>query len=50
MMPAPFQHIDEAFEIGVDIGVRMIDRMTHAGLRREMHHLGKAVCGKQTLH
>ena len=50
MMPATFQHIDEALEIGVDIGMRMIDRITHAGLRREMHHPGKAVFGEQAFH
>ena len=49
-MPATFQHIDETFEVGVDIGMRMIDRMTHARLRREMDHPGKPVLGEQAFH
>ena len=38
VMPATFQHIDETLEIGVDIGMRMVDRIAHASLRREMNH------------
>ncbi len=50
MMPATFQHVDETLEIGVDIGMRMVDRIAHAGLCREMHHLCKAVPGEQAFH
>ena len=35
-MPAGLQHIDEADEVGVDVGVRILERIAHAGLRREM--------------
>src|SRR5262249_17321265 len=34
--------VDEALQIGVDIGVRALQRMTHAGLRREMNDERKA--------
>ncbi len=47
MVPASFQHVDETREIGVDIGMRMVDRIAHAGLCREMHHFGKTMPGKQ---
>src|SRR6267154_2396364 len=47
VVPAAFQHIDETLKIRVHIGVRMIDRMAHAGLRRQMNDLGKSVSGKQ---
>ena len=47
VVAAAFQHIDEALQIGVDIGVRMRDRMAHAGLRREMHDMRKFVVLEQ---
>ena len=50
IVPASLENIDEAFEICVDIGVRMIDRMAHAGLRREMDHHRKSMFGKQQGH
>ena len=50
VVSATFQHIDETFEIGVDIGMRMIDRVTHTCLRRQMDHSWKAVFCEQALH
>ena len=50
MVPAAFQHVDETREIGVDIGMRMVDRIAHASLCREMHHFCKTVPGKQAFH
>ena len=50
MVPAAFQDIGEADQIGLDIGVRVAERMTHAGLRGEMHDEGKAARGEQLLH
>ena len=37
IVPAAFQHIDEALDVGIDIGVRIFERIAHAGLRREMN-------------
>ena len=37
-MPATFKNIDEAFEIGIGIGVGMFDRIANAGLGCEMDH------------
>ena len=38
VLPAALEHVEEAHQIGVDIGVRVFQRVAHAGLRREMHH------------
>src|SRR5688572_4563812 len=47
MVAAAFEDVDEAVEVGVHIVMRMLDRMTHAGLGREMHHNGKFFRRKQ---
>ena len=49
-MTAAFEHIAEADQIGVDIARRIDQRVAHAGLSREVHHIGKAVRGKQCRH
>ena len=36
-VPAAFQDVEEADEIGVDIGVRILQRVAHAGLGRQVH-------------
>ena len=36
-MPASFQNIEEAGEIGVEIGVGILQRVTDTGLRGKMH-------------
>jgi hypothetical protein len=46
-MPAAFQDVQKSLEIGVDIGLRLIDRMPNAGLRRKMDHPGKSVFCEQ---
>ena len=46
-VPASLKHIEEARDIGVDIGVWIDQGMTHAGLRSEMHDGGKAMRSKQ---
>ena len=38
---AAFQDVEEAFEIGIGIDVRVIDRMADAGLSRQVDHLGE---------
>src|ERR1700704_4178060 len=47
IVTTPFQNIDKAFEIRVDVSVRMIDRIAHPGLGREVNDLGKAMFCKQ---
>src|SRR6266480_2067748 len=50
VVPAAFQNIDKAFEIGIDVSVRMIDEVAHAGLGREVDHHPKAVFCEQRSH
>ena len=38
MLPAALEHVEEADEVGIDVGVRVLERVAHAGLRREMDH------------
>lgn len=47
IVAATFQHIYKALQIGINIGMRIIDRMTHAGLGRQMHHIFEPVLSKQ---
>src|SRR6266850_1112509 len=49
VMPASLQHIEEADEIGIGIGMRMIDRMAHTGLCCEMDHHREPVCCKKLI-
>src|SRR5690242_16525788 len=43
VMPAAFEDVGEALQIGIDVGVRLLERVTHPGLRREMHNLRKSI-------
>ncbi len=38
IMPASLQHVEKSREIGIYIGMRMIDRVANTGLGGEMHH------------
>ena len=38
VVPAPLENIGEAGQVGIHIGMWMIDRITHAGLCRQMRH------------
>ena len=49
VVTAAFQDVDEALEIGIDIGMGMLQRVAHAGLRREMDHHGEATLSEQRL-
>jgi hypothetical protein len=35
VVPASLQHVNKALEIGIHIGMRMINRCAHAGLGRK---------------
>ncbi len=49
-MAATFENVREADQIGVDIGVRIDQRMAHAGLRREMDDIAKPMLGEVRRH
>lgn len=50
VMSAAFQDVQEAVKIGVDIGVRLIDRMPNARLSSKMDHSRKAMICEQLRH
>src|SRR3974390_171409 len=50
VVAAAFQHVGETDEIGVDISMRIDERVAHAGLRREMHHVLEAMLCEQRCH
>ena len=37
-MPAQFQHVEEGDQVGLGVGVRVVDRVAHAGLRGQVQH------------
>jgi hypothetical protein len=43
VVPAALEHVEEADEIRLDIGMRIGQRMPHPGLRRQIHDLRKAM-------
>src|ERR1700686_1802517 len=45
--PASFQNVDKAFEICVDVSMRMIDRMAYASLSRKVEDHRKPIFCKQ---
>ena len=49
-VPAAFEDVQKAGEIGVGIGVRIFDRIAHARLGSEMHDLVEAAAGEQVAH
>ena len=49
MMPASLQNVGEAGQIGVDIGVRVLQRIPDAGLGCEVNHHRKAMLPEQRL-
>jgi len=49
-MPASFQNIEEPGEIGVEIGVGVLQRVTDTGLRGKMHHRSKFAVAKYGLY
>src|SRR6516225_2278589 len=47
IVPASLQHVEKALEVGIDISMRMFDRVAHAGLGREMNDRRKALPRKE---
>ncbi len=48
-MAAAFENVKKAGEIGVEIGVRILQRIAHARLRGEMHHRTEVAVAKHRL-
>ena len=49
-VPAAFEHVEEAGDVGVDIVVRRRERMANPGLGGKMHHMGEPTFRKQRRH
>jgi hypothetical protein len=49
-MPASFQNIEESSEIGVEIGVGILQRVTDTGLRGKMHDRSEFAVAKYGLY
>ena len=49
MVPAPFQHMQRADNVGVDVGVRVFHAVAHARLRGEVDNSLRLHLGKQPL-
>ncbi len=47
---AAFQHVTEAGEVALEVGVRVGDGVTHTGLRCQVHHAVEALAREQRLH
>lgn len=50
VVPAGLQYVEEAHEVTVHIGLRVLYRVAHAGLRGQVHHDVEAVLGEDPLH
>ena len=48
-MAASLEHVHKTFDVRIDIGVRILQRIAHAGLCREMDDDAKAVAREQRL-
>ncbi len=50
MVAAAFQHVQRAGQVAVGVGVRILDRVAHARLRREVHDAPDAPIREQRIH
>ena len=50
VVPATFEHVERAGHVAVDVGLRILERVTHAGLRGEVNHARKFLAREQRLH
>ena len=48
-MAAAFKNVEKTGEVGVEIGVRVSQRVAHAGLRGKMHDRAEIAVAKQRL-
>ena len=49
-VPAAFEHVEEAGDVGIDVVVRRREGVADAGLGGEMDHMGEAEFRKQRRH
>ncbi len=47
---AGFENVDEADQIALHIGARVLDRITHTGLRGQVHHPLRLERGEGVVH
>ena len=50
IMPAGFQDVEEADQIGFDIDLRMVDGIAHPRLGGEVHNHRRPVFGEDPVH
>ena len=50
VVAAAFEDVQEADDVAVDVDVRILDRIAHAGLRREVDDAAEFLGRKQRLH
>jgi hypothetical protein len=50
IVPAALEDVQEADDVRVDVGVRVDQRVAHAGLRREVDHAIEPLTRKQRRH
>ena len=48
-MPAAFEDVQGAGDVALDVGVRVLERIAHAGLGGEVHDLVEALVREQVL-
>lgn len=49
MVTARLEHVEEADEVALEVGARVLDGVAHARLGGEVHHDVEAVLGEQAL-
>ena len=50
VVPAGFQDVEKADQVALDIHIRMVNGIPHAGLRGQVDHHGGLVIRKQPIH
>ncbi len=50
VVAAALKDVDEADQVAVDVGMRILDRVAHTGLGGQVDHLVELFLGEQFLH
>ncbi len=50
VLPAPFEDVQKTDEVTINVGMRIGQRVTDAGLRREMHDALRLFLSKKLFH
>ena len=50
VVAAAFQDMQEAYDIGADVHMWVLRGVAHAGLRGQVHHALRPVCGENALY